>query len=66
MEVGFGELLLAAFGLYLAIEGAALALFPERMQWMMAVIQQMQPATLRRIGLAMAVIGLVLFRLTWL
>lgn len=60
MEFGFGELLLAAFGLYMAIEGAALALFPERMQWMMALVQQLPPATLRTIGLAMATVGVLL------
>jgi len=63
MEFGFGELLLAALGLYMAIEGAALALFPERIRRIMALVQQLPPETLRTIGMVMAVIGLVLVRL---
>lgn len=60
MDFGFGELLLAAFGLYLLIEGATVAMFPEGVQRAMAMIRQLPPATLRNIGLGMAVFGLIL------
>jgi len=60
MEGGFGELLLAALGLYLVIEGAVLALFPDGVRRMMALAQQLPPSTFRAIGLAAATAGLVI------
>ncbi|MDH3230220.1 MAG: DUF2065 domain-containing protein [Alphaproteobacteria bacterium] len=60
MDGGLGELLLAALGLYLVIEGSILALFPDGFQRMMAVVQQLPPSTLRAIGLAAAVSGVVI------
>ncbi|MDH5513504.1 MAG: DUF2065 domain-containing protein, partial [Gammaproteobacteria bacterium] len=50
MEGGFGELLLAALGLYLVIEGATLALFPDGVRRVMALAQQLPPSTLRAVG----------------
>ncbi|MCG8689642.1 MAG: DUF2065 domain-containing protein [Minwuiales bacterium] len=49
--------LLVALGLVLAIEGCIYALFPSAMQRMMASLQEMPPETLRRGGLAAAVVG---------
>jgi uncharacterized protein YjeT (DUF2065 family) len=63
MDGGFGELLLAALGLYLVIEGAALALFPDGARRMMALVQQLPPSTLRTVGVAAATIG---FLIVWL
>jgi len=60
MEGGFGQLLLAALGLYLVIEGAILALFPDGVQRVLALVQQLPPATLRAIGLAAAATGVVI------
>jgi len=60
MDGGFGELLLAALGLYLVIEGAVLALFPDGVRQVMAMAQQLPPATLRTIGLAAATLGVVI------
>ncbi|UCH73884.1 MAG: DUF2065 domain-containing protein [Rhodospirillales bacterium] len=60
MQDGFGELLLAALGLYLVIEGAALALFPDGIRRMMALVQQLPPATLRTFGLAAATLGVII------
>jgi len=52
-----------AIGLVLVIEGALYALFPEGMQNMMAQALEMQPAFLRKTGLAVAVVG---FIVVWL
>jgi uncharacterized protein YjeT (DUF2065 family) len=60
MEGGFGELLLAALGLYLVIEGAVLALFPDGVKRMMALAQQMPPTTLRTIGVTATTLGVVI------
>jgi len=57
MDGGVSELLLAAVGLYLAIEGAVLALFPDGVKRMMAVAQQMPTTTLRTIGVTAAALG---------
>ena len=60
MDGGFGDLLLAALGLYLVIEGAVLALFPDGVRRMMALAQQMPPTTLRTIGVTAATLGVVI------
>jgi len=60
VQGGFSELLLAALGLYLVIEGAVLALFPDGVKRMMALAQQLPPATLRTIGLTAATLGVVI------
>ena len=52
-----------AIGLVLVIEGALYALFPEGMQRMMAQALEMQPAFLRKTGLAVAIAG---FFVVWL
>ena len=60
MDGGFGELLLAALGLYLVIEGTFLALFPDGVQRMMLLVQQLPPSTLRAVGLVAAATGVVI------
>lgn len=60
MEGGFGELLLAALGLYLVIEGAVLALFPDGVKRMMALAQRMPTTTLRTIGVTAATLGVLI------
>lgn len=60
MDGGFAELLLAAFGLYLVIEGAALALFPIGVKHVMALALQLPAATLRRIGVMAATAGVLI------
>lgn len=55
--------LVTAIGLVLVIEGALYALFPERMQRMMAQALEMSPAFLRKSGLAVAIAG---FFIVWL
>ncbi|PIW26799.1 MAG: DUF2065 domain-containing protein [Rhodospirillales bacterium CG15_BIG_FIL_POST_REV_8_21_14_020_66_15] len=52
--------LLTALGLVLVIEGAIYALFPEGMQRMMALMQEMPPGTLRAAGLASAAVGVAI------
>lgn len=59
MDGGFGDLLLAALGLYLVIEGAALALFPDGARRVMALASSLPSSTLRAIGLTAATIGVV-------
>lgn len=59
MESGFGELLLAAFGLYLVIEGAALALFPDGVKRVMTLAQRLPPATLRQVGVIAVAAGVL-------
>ena len=54
---------LTAIGLVLVLEGALYALFPERMQRMMEQLLAMEPAFLRKTGLAIAVTG---FFVVWL
>jgi len=60
MEGGFGQLLLAALGLYLVIEGATLALFPDGVRRVMALAQQLPPSTLRAVGLVAAATGVLI------
>ena len=60
MEGSIGQLLVAALGLYLVIEGAVLALFPNGMQRVLARVQQIPPATLRGIGLVSAAAGVAM------
>jgi uncharacterized protein YjeT (DUF2065 family) len=60
MDGGFGELLLAALGLYLVIEGAVLALFPDGVRRMMALAQRLPPSTFRAVGLVAAATGFVI------
>ena len=55
--------LVTALGLVLVIEGALYALFPERMQRMMAQALELPPAFLRRAGVVAAVVG---FAVVWL
>ena len=47
----------AALGLVLVLEGALYALMPERMQAMMASMQQMPPIALRLAGITAVAIG---------
>ncbi|CCQ73484.1 DUF2065 domain-containing protein [Magnetospira sp. QH-2] len=54
------ELLFAALGLAIAIEGMLYALFPDGMRNMMAQIMEMPSRTLRAAGLAAAVVGVVI------
>jgi len=54
---------LTALALVFFIEGCLYALMPERMQQMMRMALEMDPATLRRAGLVAMVIG---FALAWL
>ena len=63
MDGGFGELLLAALGVYLLIEGVTLALFPDGVKRFMALAQQLPPSTFRTVGLAAAATG---FLIVWL
>lgn len=60
MDGGVGELLLAALGLYLLIEGALVALFPEGVKRMMAAVQQLPASALRAVGLVAATIGVAI------
>ena len=50
---------LVALALILVIEGAVYALFPEGMKRLMMRVIDEPPATLRAVGLAAAVIGVV-------
>ena len=50
---------LVALALILVIEGAVYALFPEGMKRLMIRVIDEPPATLRTIGLAAAVLGVV-------
>jgi uncharacterized protein YjeT (DUF2065 family) len=54
------DVLIAALGLVLLLEGLAYALFPERMRDLMVQVLQTPPETLRTVGLAAAAIGLII------
>ena len=51
---------LAAFGLVFVIEGLVFAAFPEQAKRAMASVMQTPEMTLRAIGIASAVVGLIL------
>lgn len=51
--------LLTALGLAMVIEGVAYALFPGAMQRMMKAVAGLPPSSLRAMGLAGAVLGLL-------
>ncbi|MEW5727653.1 MAG: DUF2065 domain-containing protein [Pseudomonadota bacterium] len=51
--------LLTALGLAMVIEGVAYALFPGAMQRMMKAVVSLPPSSLRAMGLAGAVLGLL-------
>ncbi|MEM7173178.1 MAG: DUF2065 domain-containing protein [Pseudomonadota bacterium] len=51
--------LLTALALVLVIEGAFLALFPHRLKQVLVMMEQMPPESLRNLGLACAVIGVI-------
>lgn len=52
--------LIAALGVALVLEGAAYALFPERMRALMLQVLATPAPSLRTIGLAVAAIGLII------
>jgi uncharacterized protein YjeT (DUF2065 family) len=54
------EILLTALALVLIMEGAAYALFPDGLKRMMAVVQEVPSSTLRALGMAVAVTGLII------
>ncbi len=60
MDGGFGELLLAAFGLYLVIEGGLLALFPHIVPRIAAMAQRLPPSTLRAGGVVAVAVGVAI------
>ncbi len=60
MDGGLGELLLAALGLYLVIEGMLLALFPHIVPRIAAMVQRLPPSTLRAGGVAAVAIGVAI------
>ncbi len=51
---------ITVIGLVLVVEGLPYFAFPEKMQEMLAKIEQMDPAQLRIMGLISMIIGLVL------
>jgi uncharacterized protein YjeT (DUF2065 family) len=53
----FGAFILTALSLVFVIEGLIYALFPGAVRRMMAAALTLPPATLRKIGLCMAVTG---------
>ncbi|MDH3233654.1 MAG: DUF2065 domain-containing protein [Alphaproteobacteria bacterium] len=57
------ELLLAAFALFLLIEGSLYALFPAAMKRMIAEVLQMPDALIRNVGMIAAAVG---FGALWL
>jgi len=52
------ELLVAAFALFLVIEGALYALFPAAMKRMIAEVLEMPDGLIRNIGMIAAAVGL--------
>ncbi|MFH7319817.1 DUF2065 domain-containing protein [Desulfurivibrio sp. D14AmB] len=54
------ELLISLIGLLLIVEGLPYAAFPEAMQRWLSQLQQLNPATMRKIGLVMLGLGLLL------
>lgn len=55
-----------AFGLLLVLEGLLYAAFPKAMRHALTTVLQLQDGVLRRYGLAVAIIGLViLYLLRW-
>ncbi|ADH84968.1 DUF2065 domain-containing protein [Desulfurivibrio alkaliphilus] len=57
------EFLLVLIGLILIVEGLPYAAFPEAMQRWLAQMQQLSPVTLRKAGLVMLGLGLLLIYL---
>lgn len=57
------EFLLVLIGLILIVEGLPYAAFPEAMQRWLAQMQQLSPVTLRKAGLVMLGLGLLLISL---
>lgn len=55
-----GTALLTAFGLVLVLEGLFYALGAESMQRAMKVLQEMDPGTLRKAGLAAVAVGVLI------
>ena len=56
----FGTALLTALGLVLVLEGLFYALGAEAMQRAMRMLQEIDPATLRRAGLAAVAVGVLI------
>jgi len=54
------ELLISLIGLLLIVEGLPYVAFPEAMQRWLGQLQQLAPATMRKIGLVMLGLGLLL------
>lgn len=63
MEHDFTDILLAGFGLFLLIEGAVYALFPEAVQRFAALAAELDPSVLRAAGAVAALSGLVVVAL---
>jgi hypothetical protein len=56
--MGFGSFILASIGMVLVIEGLFYAFFPEAFKDFAYKLSQLDPKTLRFIGLIMVLIGL--------